>query len=117
MFPDAPAAIAAAAEAQRALASASWPVGADVRVRMGLHTGVGMLGGDDYVGIDVHRAARIASAAHGAQVLLSEATRGLVEYSLPPGTALRRLGEHKLRDLAHPERLYQLVIDGLPSDF
>jgi predicted ATPase/class 3 adenylate cyclase len=117
MFREAPAGLAAAADAQTALAAASWPQGAQVRVRMGLHTGVGMLGGDDYVGIDVHRAARIASAAHGAQVLLSEATRGLVESSLSPGTALRGLGEHKLRDLARPEQLYQLVIDGLPSNF
>lgn len=117
MFPEASAGIAAAVDAQIALAAVRWPEGAKVGVRMGLHTGVGMLGGDDYVGIDVHRAARITSAAHGGQVLVSEASRALVEYTLPPGTALRSLGEHKLKDLAHPERLYQLVIDGLPSSF
>jgi predicted ATPase len=117
MFREAPAGVAAAACAQKALSSASWPQDAPVRVRMGLHTGVGILGGDDYVGIDVHRAARIASAAHGGQVLLSEASRALVEHSLPPGTALRGLGEHKLKDVAHPEHLYELVIDGLPSTF
>jgi predicted ATPase/class 3 adenylate cyclase len=117
MFREAPAALAAAAEAQTALAAASWPQDAEVRVRMGLHTGVGTLGGDDYVGVDVHRAARIASAAHGGQVLLSEASRALAESSLPSGIALRSLGEHKLRDLARPELLYQLVIDGLTSTF
>ncbi|MGI8829552.1 MAG: adenylate/guanylate cyclase domain-containing protein [Candidatus Limnocylindria bacterium] len=117
MFPDAPAAIAAAAEAQRALASASWPDGAVVRVRMGIHTGAGVLGGDDYVGIDVHRAARVAAAAHGGQVLMSEAARVLSANDLPAGVSLRRLGEYKLRDLSQPEQLTQLVIDGLPSDF
>jgi len=117
MFQEAPAALAAAAEAQLALSGATWPLDAGVRVRMGLHTGVATLGGDDYVGIDVHRAARIASAAHGGQVLLSEATRALAEPDLPPGTALRALGEHKLRDVARPEQLSQLVIDGAPSSF
>ena len=117
MFPEAPAAVAAAADAQRSLANATWPDGATVTVRMGMHTGIGMAGGDDYVGIDVHRAARIASAAHGGQVLVSNATRGLVAGSLPAGTALRRLGEYKLRDLSHPEQLFQLVVDGLPADF
>jgi predicted ATPase len=76
-----------------------------------------MAGGDDYVGIDVHRAARIASAAHGGQVLVSGATHGLVAGALPAGTSLRRLGEYKLRDLSHAEQLFQLVIDGLPADF
>ncbi len=117
MFREAPEALAAAADAQRALAGVAWPRDADVRVRMGVHTGVGMLGGDDYVGLDVHRAARIAAAAHGGQVLVSEATRALVERALPPGIALASLGEHTLRDIGQPERLYQLVIDGLPSAF
>jgi predicted ATPase/class 3 adenylate cyclase len=117
MFREAPAALAAAAEAQLALSQATWPLDTGVRVRMGLHTGVATLGGDDYVGIDVHRAARIASAAHGGQVLLSDATRALAEPDLPPGTTLRALGEHKLRDVARPERLSQLVIDGVPSQF
>jgi predicted ATPase/class 3 adenylate cyclase len=117
MFREAPAALAAAAEAQLALSGATWPLDTGVRVRMGLHTGVATLGGDDYVGIDVHRAARIASAAHGGQVLLSEATRALAEADLPQGTTLRALGEHKLRDVARPEQLSQLVIDGVPSSF
>jgi class 3 adenylate cyclase len=117
MFPHAPAAVAAAAEAQRALARVSWPDGAVVRVRMGIHTGMGVLGGDDYVGIDVHRAARVAAAAHGGQVLVSEAARVLSASDLPDEVSLRRLGEYKLRDLSEPEQLSQLVIDGLPSEF
>ena len=117
MFSEAPAAIAAAAAGQAGIAAASWPDDAPVRVRMGLHTGVGTLGGDDYVSIDVNRAARIAGAAHGGQVLLSDATRVLSESSLPGGVQLRSLGEHRLRDLTTPEHLHQLVIEGLPSEF
>jgi predicted ATPase len=84
---------------------------------MGLHTGEGTLGGDDYVGIDVHRAARIADAAHGGQVILSDATRGLVQHALPAGASLRDLGTHRLRGIEDPERLHELVVEGLPSDF
>ena len=117
MFPEAPAAVAAAADAQQALARTDWPGGAAVRVRMGLHTGVGRLGGDDYVGLDVNRAARICGLGHGGQVLLSEATHALVADALPAGVAVRSLGRHRLRDLDRPETVCQLVIDGLPSDF
>ncbi len=117
MFTEAPAAVAAAADAQRSLAGASWPAGGTFRVRMGIHTGIGTAGGDDYVGIDVHRAARIAAAAHGGQVLVSEATHGLVAGSLPAGVSVRRIGEYKLRDLSHPEQLFQLVVEGLSADF
>ncbi|MDP8905390.1 MAG: adenylate/guanylate cyclase domain-containing protein [Chloroflexota bacterium] len=109
-------ALTAAVRAQRALATYEWPDG-PVRVRIGLHTGEGVLAGDSYIGIDVNRAARIAAAAHGGQVLLSDATRSLVEHRLPEGTALRDLGHHRLKDLAHPERLHQLVIEGAPSEF
>jgi predicted ATPase len=84
---------------------------------MGLHTGEGIPGGDEYVGLDVHRAARIAAAAHGGQVLLSEATRALIEQALPDAVTLRSLGRHRLKDLPHPDELHQLVIDGLPSEF
>lgn len=77
MFPEAPAAAAAAAEAQLALDKATWPADVPVRVRMGLHTGIGTLGGDDYVSVDVNRAARIAALAYGGQVLVSDATRAL----------------------------------------
>jgi hypothetical protein len=103
--------------APRGLAAHPWPEGFAVRVRMGLHTGEGVLGGDNYVGIDVNRAARIAGAAHGGQVIVSGATRGLVEHAVPEGTSVRDLGEHRLRDLNLPMRLYDLVIEGLPADF
>src|SRR5215207_6484324 len=110
-------AVGAAAAAQRGLAAHDWSPGPPVRVRMGAHTGEGTLGGDDYAGIDVHRAARIADAAHGGQVLLSDATRGLVQHALPASTSLRDLGAHHLRGIAGPERLHQLVVEGLPADF
>ncbi|MEZ0239454.1 MAG: adenylate/guanylate cyclase domain-containing protein [Chloroflexota bacterium] len=117
VFRDAPAAVAAAVEAQRALQSADWPRGREVRVRMGLHSGEGIRGGDDYIGLDVNRAARIAAAAHGGQVLVSESTRSLADRSLPTGVGVRDLGEHRLKGLAMPERVYQLVIDGLRAEF
>ena len=115
VFHDAGDAVAAAADAQRALAAQSWPGGLPVRVRMGLHTGEPTPVAGDYVGIDVHRAARIASAGHGGQVLLSRSTR--TSAALPRGVALRDLGEHRLKDLARPEWIFQLEIDGLEGDF
>jgi predicted ATPase/class 3 adenylate cyclase len=111
------AAVRAAVAAQRELHGHRWPDGVAPRVRMGVHTGEGVLGGEDYVGIDVNRAARIADAAHGGQVLLSGATRALVERDLSDSVSLRDLGEHRLKDLAHPEHLHDLVIEGLPADF
>jgi predicted ATPase/class 3 adenylate cyclase len=117
VFPRTPDAIAAAVDAQRALAAEPWAPDAPVRVRMGIHTGDGRLDADGtYVGADVHRAARVAAAGHGGQVLLSETTSSLVADELPAGVVLRGLGEHRLKDL-RPERLCQLVVDGLRSDF
>jgi predicted ATPase len=118
VFPSAVAAARAAADAQRAMAAESWPgeIGR-VKVRIGLHTGEGTLGGDNYVGLDVHRAARIAAAAHGGQVLVSDATRALVAGAIGEELRLRDLGEHRLKDLDQPERLFQLVVSGLPQDF
>jgi predicted ATPase/class 3 adenylate cyclase len=110
-------ALRAAVQAQRALAEEAWPRGRQVRVRMGLHTGAVQLRGRDYVGLDVHRAARIGAAGHGGQVLLSDATRALVEPDLPAGVGLRDLGRHHLKDLELPEHLYDLAIAGLPSEF
>jgi predicted ATPase/class 3 adenylate cyclase len=110
-------AVRAAAAIQRGLHAADWPDGASVRVRMGLHTGEATVGAVGYVGIDVNRAARIADAAHGGQVLISDATRALVERDLPEATSLRDLGQHRLKDIAHQEHLYDLVIDDLPCDF
>src|SRR5947209_16980894 len=109
--------VAAAVGAQRDLTAHSWSHGAPIRVRMGLHTGRGYRGREGYVGIDVHRAARIADAAHGGQVLLSDVTARLVELRLGPGLRVRDLGEHRLKDLADIERLHQLDIEGLPSEF
>ncbi|MGH2463119.1 MAG: adenylate/guanylate cyclase domain-containing protein [Candidatus Limnocylindria bacterium] len=117
VFPSAPKAVAAAAQAQRALAAEAWPDGVAIRVRMGLHTGEGVLGGDNYVGLDVHRAARVASAGHGGQVILSGATQALVAGGLPPGVSLVDLGQHRLKDLSRPEHLWQIAIDGLPATF
>ena len=84
-FPSPARAVEATVAAQRALAAHHWPMESPLRVRMGLHTGEGILGGENYVGIDVHRAARIAQAGHGGQVLVSAATRVLVESALPQG--------------------------------
>ncbi|MEP7378622.1 MAG: adenylate/guanylate cyclase domain-containing protein [Chloroflexota bacterium] len=111
------AAIKAAAQAQRLLAAEPWPAGSQVHVRMGMHTGEAVLGGDNYVGLDVHRAARIAAAGHGGQVLLSDTTKALADRSLPAGISLRDLGRHRLKDLPTPEHIYQLELDGLPADF
>lgn len=110
-------AIAAAVHVQQSLHEHQWPDGHEVRVRMGVHTGEGVRGGDNYVGLDVHRAARISAAAHGGQVLLSDATRSQVEHLMPEGSALRDLGIHQLKDLANAEHIYQVVISGLRNDF
>lgn len=107
-FPRAGNAIRAAVEAQRTLAEHQWTAGVQVRVRMGLHTGEPIISGDRYVGLDVHRAARIGAAGHGGQVLLSQTTRDLVASDLPEGVTLRDLGEHRLKDLRTADHLYQL---------
>ena len=110
-------AVHAAISAQRALASHPWPQGTPLRVRMGLHTGEPVRTEEGYVGMDVHRSARICSAGHGGQILLSQATHVLVENDLPEGASLRDLGEHRLKDLQHPEHVFQLVTSDLPVDF
>jgi len=116
-FPTPAQGIRAAVSAQRELAEADWPHGEPLRVRMGLHTGEGALGGGDYVGLDVNRAARIAAAGHGGQILLSDTTRVLVEDALADGVRIRSLGRHVLKDFDEPQPLHDLVIDGIPSDF
>ena len=110
-------AVMAAAAIQRILADHSWPQDVSVRVRIGLHTGEPMLTSDSYIGVDVHHAARIMSAGHGGQILLSPTTRQLVEQHLPAGTSLQDLGEHRLKDLQRPSHLFQLSLQGLPADF
>jgi len=116
VFVSAPAAVAAAVAAQRALAAADFPHGAGpIRVRMGLHTGLGVVSGGTYVGTDVNRAARVAAAANGGQVVLSSATVPLLAGGLPPGVRTRDVGEHRLKDL-RPERLAILEIEGVVDD-
>ena len=110
-------AVQCAADAQRAVASHSWLHNQPLRVRMGLHTGEPLIASTGYVGMDVHRAARIGDAAHGGQVLLSQTTRELVVRDLPKGVSIRDLGEHRLKDLKFPTPIYQLVIEGLAYDF
>jgi predicted ATPase/class 3 adenylate cyclase len=103
--------------AQCALTSHDWPGGVAVRVRMGLHSGEPTRHEDGYIGMDVHRAARIAAAAHGGQVVLSDPTRQLVESRLPAEVSIRDLGWHRLKDIEAPERIYQLVAPGLEERF
>jgi YVTN family beta-propeller protein len=110
-------AVGAAVAAQRALAEHSWPDGIELRVRMGIHTGEPTVGGERYVGLGVHRAARICAAGHGGQVLLSQTTRELLRDDPLPDVSLRHLGEHQLKDLDEPEHLYQLVAPGLAETF
>jgi len=102
---------------QRALAGQAWPGGVAVRVRMGPHSGAPVRHQDGYVGMDVHRTARIMAAAHGGQVVLSDATRLPVASRLPAGVLVRDLGLHRLKDLPTPERIYQLVGPGLEEGF
>src|SRR6202165_3038141 len=110
-------ACAGAADVQTALHAHEWPEGGAVRVRIGVHTGEATLVGNEYLGLDVHRAARVAAAGHGGQVLLSETTRALVDHALPTGLTLLDRGMHRLKDRARAERLFQLTVEGLPADF
>ncbi|HEX2222160.1 MAG TPA: adenylate/guanylate cyclase domain-containing protein [Candidatus Limnocylindria bacterium] len=110
-------AVAAAVAIQRAIADEEWPQGTTLRLRIGLHTGEAGLAGADYVGLDVHRAARIMAVGHGGQIVISDATRALVDRGASDGFALRDLGERRLRDLTGRERLFQVVADGLELDF
>jgi class 3 adenylate cyclase len=115
-FPRARDAVRAAVEGQRALAAHEWPGGATVKVRMGLHTGEPAVGDEGYVGLDVVRAARICSAGHGGQILLSETTRALVGNDLPERVSVRDLGEQHLKDVQH-EHVYELSLDESPQKF
>jgi YVTN family beta-propeller protein len=116
-FPSAAEAVSAAEAAQRALAGHSWPEGREVRVRMGMHTGEPVVGEARYIGLGVHRAARICSVGHGGQVLLSHMTHDLLDDEELSEISFKDLGERRLKDLDRPERIYQLVMDGLPADF
>ncbi|MGH2376538.1 MAG: ATP-binding protein, partial [bacterium] len=115
-FQSARSAVRSAVAAQRALSGYPWPEGASPRVRIALHTGEALSAAEGYVGLDVHRAARICSVAWGGQILLSKTTR-IVIGDLPDGVSLRDLGEQRLKDLAHPQHLFQVLVDDLPADF
>jgi class 3 adenylate cyclase len=109
-------AVGAAVAAQLALTKHLWPEGAALRVRMGLHTGEPLDGTSDYIGLDVHRAARICSIGHGGQILVSEAVKILIAPDLPAGASLRDMGAHRLKDLKDPEHLFQVIHPDLPAD-
>ncbi len=110
-------AIYAASSAQRTLFETQWPEEVAVRVRMGIHTGEPQPAEEGYIGLDVHRAARIMSIAHGGQLLLSRATYDLVASELPPEMSVRALGAYRLKDIQGSNQLFQLVVPGLPADF
>ena len=110
-------AVAAAAALQQALSAEPWSTSAPLRVRMALHTGEADLRDGDYYGSAVNRCARLRAAAHGGQTLVSLATEELVREHLPATVALRDLGVHRLKDLTLSERIYQLVVPGIPPDF
>ena len=116
-FDTAQAGLTAALEAQRALRTARWDGIGELKVRMALHTGAAEHRDSDYFGQSLNRVSRILSSAHGGQVLLSLPTEELVRDLLPTGVQLRHLGEHRLRDLARPEQLFQLMSKDLPSQF
>jgi YVTN family beta-propeller protein len=116
-FRSAPDAVAAAVSIQRSLSDHEWPDGVEVLVRIGIHTGDASAAGERYVGFSVHRAARIGAAAHGGQVLLSDAARVLVEDELPQGLFLRDLGLYRLKDIDRPERISQVVAETMPVEF
>lgn len=117
-FTTAPQALLAVVAAQRLVQAEVWQAEiAPIKVRMALHTGVGEVRDNDYVGAHLNRVARIMASAHGSQVLLSQATYDLVRDTLPAGVTVRDLGEHRLKDLQRPENIFQLVIAGLAYDF
>jgi class 3 adenylate cyclase len=115
-FPRAKDAVAGAVAAQRELAEHAWPDGVEVKIRMGLHTGEPTVGEEGYLGMDVVRAARICSAGHGGQILLSETTRALVGNNVPEGVAIRDLGQAHLKDIQH-ERIFELSLEDQPGEF
>src|SRR5262245_61964063 len=116
-FPRATDALTGAVEAQRALAAHTWPDGVEIRVRIGIHTGEASVGEEGYVGLALHRVARITSAGHGGQILVSQVTRDLVQDELPGHIRLRDLGEHGLKDFERPESIFQVETNDLPSEY
>jgi len=117
VFPEAVDAVASASAIQRVFSTEVWSIPVPLRVRMALHTGEADLRDGDYYGQAVNRCAKLRNAAYGGQTLISQATYNLVRHALPDGVSLRDLGEHRLKDLQQPERLYQLIIAGTSCDF
>jgi class 3 adenylate cyclase/DNA-binding CsgD family transcriptional regulator len=117
VFRSAGSAVRAAVEAQRALGARAWPAGAEVRVRMGLHTGEATPTEQGYVGIAVHRGRRVCEAAHGGQIVLSSAAHAIIAGEAPDGVRLRDLGEVRLAGFEEPERLFQVAAEDLPEVF
>ena len=109
--------VAAVLAMQQAMEAQAWPGGERVRVRMGVHCGEAARTATGLVGLEVHRAARVAAVAYGGQVLVSEAAAVLVRDGLPPGASLADLGTHRLKDLGRPERIFQLQAAGLQAGF
>jgi class 3 adenylate cyclase len=116
-FRSAASAVAAAVEIQRALAEEDWPDNVALLVRIGIHTAEADAAGERYIGLSVHRATHVGEVGHGGQVLLSSSTRELVEDDLPVGIALQDLGLYCLKDVDRPERISQVVGEGLRSTF
>ena len=117
VFSSPTACVAAAMEMQQAIRARTWPGGEQVRVRMGVHTGEASRAATGLVGLDVHRAARVAAVAYGGQILLSETAAAMVRESLPAGAGMRDLGVHRLKDLGRPERIFQLEAAGAADRF
>src|SRR3712207_4665462 len=117
VFPRAADAVRWAVAVQRCLAAHPWPGSDPVRVRIGVHTGEGVLSGSGYVGMDVHEVARVSAAGHGGQILVTAATHALLAGRWPDGIAALPLGEHRLKDLPSPVSLYQVVAEGLERRF
>ena len=117
VFGSARACVDAAIEMQRAIASRQWPADEAVRVRMGIHSGEASRTASGLVGLDVHRAARIAAVAHGGQIVVSATTAALLRDRMPASASLRDLGLHRLKDLGRPEQIFQVDAAGLPTDF
>jgi class 3 adenylate cyclase len=117
VFEDAGDALRSAVDIQRAVAAHPWPERSPISLRIGLHSGTAHLAGDDYGGYDVNRAARIAATGSGGQIVASDAVRALVAANAPADTTFRDLGRFRLKDIAEPERLFQLDVDGLATTF
>ena len=110
-------AVAAALEGQHALGAHAWPADGQVRVRIGLHTGEAVARDNHYIGQEVHRTSRICDSGHGGQIVVSQTTAELVRDGLPDGATLALLGDFRLKDIAQPQRLFQLTTTGQPTTF